>query len=290
MYAVERMRRFGRFSLAELQTGWQRLDGGAMFGVVPKTLWEKQIPADEKNRIPLALRALYIDAGARKIVIDTGIGAKFNAKQNAIYGVDGFAGGIRGVMERAGLDYKSVTDCVLTHLHFDHAGGATEAREGGGFEPTFPNASYYLQRRALEWAEHPTEKDRASFRPDDWQALLASGQLKLMNGPFELYEGISILLSEGHAVAQQLVLVEGGDEGKLLYCGDVIPTAAHIPLPYVMAYDLHPLKTLEEKRVLLAQALAEEWILYFEHDPNIPAARVTELDGRITAGEVFPLS
>ncbi len=283
------MRRFGRFTLTELQTGWQRLDGGAMFGVVPKTLWEKQIPVDDKNRIPLALRALYIDAGDRRIVVDTGIGDKFSEKQNAIYGVEGFAGGIRGVMQRAGLDYRAVTDVLLTHLHFDHAGGATAAREGGGFEPTFPNARYHLQRRALEWAQDPTEKDRASFRPDDWEALLDRGCLQLETGPFELCEGVSVLLSEGHACAQQLVLVDGGDDGKLLYCGDVIPTAAHIPLPYVMAYDLHPLKTLEEKRVLLAQALAEDWILYFEHDPKIAAARVAEKDGRFVAGEAVQL-
>jgi glyoxylase-like metal-dependent hydrolase (beta-lactamase superfamily II) len=279
------MKRFGRFSLGELQTGWQRLDGGAMFGVVPKALWQKQIAADDKNRIPLALRALYIDAGERQIVVDTGIGEKFSEKQNEIYGVEPFSGGIRGVMQRMGLDYTRVTDVILTHLHFDHAGGAT-TKGPQGFEPTFPNADYYLQRRALEWAENPTEKDRASFRVDDWQPLIAAGKLKLLDGPFELVPGVSIVLSEGHAVAQQLVLVDGGSDGKLLYCGDVIPTAAHIPLPYVMAYDLHPLKTLEEKRALLAQALEDDWILYFEHDPNCAAARIIEDNGKFSRGEV----
>src|SRR5262249_30880487 len=162
--------------------------------------------------------------------------------------------------QRLGLDYKSVTDVVLTHLHFDHAGGATTAAAGGGFEATFPNANYYLQRRALSWAEQPTEKDRASFRRDDWEALIAHGRLRLLEGPHELCDGVSLLLSEGHAVAQQLVLVDGEQDGKLLYCGDVIPTRAHIPLPYVMAYDLYPLQTMEEKRALLAQALEEDWI------------------------------
>jgi glyoxylase-like metal-dependent hydrolase (beta-lactamase superfamily II) len=282
------MRKLGRFQLTELQTGWQRLDGGAMFGVVPKTLWEKQIPADDKNRIPLALRCLYIDAGDRKIVVDTGIGDKFSEKQNQIYGVEGFAGGIRGVMERQGLDHRTVTDVILTHLHFDHAGGATQRKaDGSGFEPTFPNATYYLQRRALEWAQRPTEKDRASFRSDDWEALLHGECLKLLSDAADICEGVSVVLSEGHAVAQQLVLIDGEDDGKLLYCGDVIPTSAHIPLPYVMSYDLHPLKTLEEKRILLAQALEENWALYFEHDPKIAASRVIEVDGRISAGETL---
>lgn len=257
-----------------------------MFGVVPKALWQKQIAADEKNRIALALRALYIDAGDRKIVVDTGIGDKFDKKGNEIYGVENFQGGIRGVMERQGLDWRAVTDCILTHLHFDHAGGATTATASGGFEPTFPNADYYLQRRALEWAEDPTEKDRASFRPNDWLSLIETGKLQLLDGPAEPIPGVSILLSEGHAVAQQLVLVDGGADGKLLYCGDVIPTAAHIPLPYVMAYDLHPLKTIEEKRALLAQALEESWILYFEHDPKIAGARIVEENGKFSCGTI----
>lgn len=278
------MRDFGRFKLAELQTGWQRLDGGAMFGVVPKTLWEKQIPADDKNRIPLALRCLYIDAGARKFVVDTGIGDKFSEKQNAIYGVEGFAGGIRGVMERAGLDWRAVTDVILTHLHFDHAGGATCRGSGGAFEATFPNATYHLQRRALQWAENPSEKDRASFRRDDWDALQQAGRLNLLDGSLDLDPGITLILSEGHAVAQQLVLVDGDADGKLLYCGDVIPTAAHVPLPYVMGYDLHPLQTIEEKRSILAQALVEDWILFFEHDPNVAAARVRDDNGKFSCG------
>ncbi|MCC6811612.1 MAG: MBL fold metallo-hydrolase [Deltaproteobacteria bacterium] len=282
------MKRFGRFQLAEIQTGWQRLDGGAMFGVVPKALWNKLIPADDRNRIPLALRALYIDTGDRKVVVDTGIGEKFDDKQKDIYGAESFPGGLRGTMQKLGLDYRAVTDCILTHLHFDHAGGATTLG-ANGYEPTFPNADYYLQRRALEWAENPTEKDRVSFRPDDWQSLIASGRLQLLDGPTEVLPGVSIVISDGHAVAQQLVLVDGGEGHKLLYCGDVIPTSAHIPLPYVMAYDLHPLKTLEEKRVLLAQALEDDWILYFEHDPKIAAAKITEENGKFRCGAVVSI-
>lgn len=282
---------FGKFRLAELQTGWQRLDGGAMFGVVPRPLWEKQIPPDERNRIPLALRCLYIDTGDRRIVVDTGIGEKFTPKQNDIYGVEPFAGGIAGVMHRQGLDPDSVTDVILTHLHFDHAGGAT-SKQGDEYVPTFKNATYHLQRRALAWAQHPTEKDRASYRPDDWEALLRSHRMHLVNGPCELFPGISLILSEGHTVAQQLVLVDGGtgeagDNHKLIYCGDVIPTAAHIPLPYIMGYDLYPLTTLEEKRMLLAQALEERWWLYYEHDPVVAATRVNEEGGKFVRGEVL---
>lgn len=295
------MRTLGRFRVHALDTGWQRLDGGAMFGVVPRPLWERQIPPDAKNRIRLALRCLYLDDGERRVVIDTGIGDKFDAKQNDIYGVEP-APGIRQALLAEGLDCRAVTDVILTHLHFDHAGGATMKRAQSAastptgeasrptptvdFEPTFPNATYHVQRRALAWAQHPTEKDRASFRPSDWEPLVREGRLHLINGPGELFEGMSLVLSEGHTVAQQLVLIDGGNDGKLLYCGDVIPTAAHIPLPYIMGYDLYPLTTLDEKRMILAQALEEQWLLFFEHDPKIAAARVAERNGKFVLGEI----
>ena len=278
------MLKFGRFKIAELSTGWQRLDGGAMFGVVPRPLWEKQIPPDDKNRIRLALRCLYVDTGDRKIVVDTGIGDKFSAKQNDIYGVDP-SPGVTGALRQQGVDPDAVTDVILTHLHFDHAGGATTRQADGTFAPTFANATYHLQRRALTWAQHPSEKDRASFRPDDWDALLEANRMHLVNGPCELFPGVSLIVSEGHTVAQQLVLVDGGAEQKIVYCGDVIPTAAHIPLPYIMGYDLYPLTTLEEKKMLLAQALEERWWLFYEHDPNVAATRVNEDGGRFVRGE-----
>lgn len=280
---------FGKMKLAELHTGWQRLDGGAMFGVVPRPLWEKQIAPDQRNRIPLALRCLYVEVDDRRIVIDTGIGEKFSDKQNDIYGVEPEPGGITGVMQRQGLDPDKVTDVVLTHLHFDHAGGATSLVDGV-FVPSFRHATYYVQKRALAWAQHPTEKDRASYRQDDWQALLDLGRLRLVDGPCELFPSVSIIVSEGHTVAQQLVLLDGGDGNKLLYCGDVIPTASHIPLPYIMGYDLYPLTTLEEKKALLGQAAKEGWWLYYEHDPKVAATRVNEERGKYVRGEVLVFS
>jgi glyoxylase-like metal-dependent hydrolase (beta-lactamase superfamily II) len=230
---------------------------------------------------------LYVDAGERKLVVDTGIGDKFNEKQNTIYGVENFAGGLRQVMANRGLDYRAVTDVILTHLHFDHAGGATVATPGGGFEPTFPNATYHLQRRAHAWAEQPTEKDRASFRRDDWAALDRAGRLRLIDGAEELLPGVSLIQSEGHTVGLQLVLIDGGNDGRLLFCSDLIPTSAHLALPYIMSYDLYPLTTLEEKRLLLARALGENWTLFFEHDPKIAAARVAEDNGKLVLGETL---
>lgn len=287
--ARSRMRKFGRFNLTSIEAARFALDGGAMFGIVPKPLWSRSTPADDLNRIDMAARLLVIEdtttTQKRRILIDTGIGDKFAEKQNTQFRIEQPAGGVEEALQLQGIDASTITDVILTHLHFDHAGGATELTENG-YMPTFENATYHVQRRAWKWAEHPTERDSGSFRPADFQALAANGQLHLYDGPQELFPGVQLMVAEGHTVAQQLVLLDGGDDGKLLYCADLLATAAHLRLSWVMGYDLYPLTTLEEKRMVLAQGLEEDWTLFFEHDPRIAACKLTEKDGSVVAGEL----
>jgi len=275
----------GHFKCAAIDTGIQRLDGGAMFGVVPKTLWSQLIPADEKNRIPLALRCLYLESNDRRVLIDCGIGEKFNGKMNTIYGIENTPGGITQALINKGIDPLTITDVILTHLHFDHAGGATSYCEHTQqYVPTFKHATYHLQKNALAHAQNPNPKDKASFRTQDWQPLLAHGVLNLIDGPHMLFEDIQLIVSNGHTDGQQLVLVHTGHT-PILYCGDAIPTASHLAVPYVMGYDLHPVLMMQEKEALLKQASQEKWILFYEHDPVIAASHITEEQGRYLKGQ-----
>lgn len=277
--------RIGGYELSSVETGWFALDGGAMFGVVPRALWQKKIEPDEKGRIGLALRALLIEevAGDRKILVDTGIGQKWDEKSSAIYGVDHSQLELERSLIARGLKTDDITDVLLTHLHFDHAGGATK-KVGKQVVPTFSNATYYVQKANLEWAQNPTEKDRASYRPDDFDALLREGVLELLDGPGEWLPGIELIITNGHSQALQLPHVHG-PEGHVTYCADTIPTSAHVPTPWVMAYDNFPLTTLEEKKAILQRAIEEDWILFFEHDPFGPAARVDQGKRGFAAGE-----
>lgn len=283
------MRAWGRFRIAAVEAGRAWFDGGAIFGVVPRPLWSRFAEPDAHNRVALALRPLLILDDTRRILVDTGMGNKLGHKLAQQLRYEPAPGGIRGAVAAAGGHPDEITDVILTHLHYDHAGGATERRENGAVVPTFPRATYHLQRRALKWAGHAPEKDRRSFHSEDYLALQAAGQLHLLDGPTELFEGIELLLSEGHTVALQLPLIDGGSDGKLLFCGDIIPTRAHVQLPWIMAYDLYPLTTLEEKRLLLAQALAESWALFFEHDPEVAACKVLEEEGVVKVGSTLEL-
>lgn len=286
------MRKFGKFDLGVVNGGEIWLDGGAMFGVVPRPVWEGCSDVDEANRIRLTTRLLLVldESGPRprRILVDVGIGDKFSAKQAKQLRLSAPEGGIRESVARAGVAPDDITDVVLTHLHFDHAGGASMVCEGQ-VQPSFPDATYHVQRRAWKWATHPTEKDRGSFHAEDYEVLAKSGNLHLLDGPTELFEGFSILISEGHTVGQQLPLIDGGDQGFLFYPGDVIPLRSHVRLPWMMSYDLYPLTTLEEKRLLLAQGLEEGWILCFDHDPVHAACHLAEEDGHVVAGEPFEL-
>ncbi len=275
----------GNYQLSAVETGAFALDGGAMFGVVPKALWERQIPADERNRVGLAARALLIEEieGKRKILVDTGLGQKWGSKLADIYGVDHSKLRLETSLEAKGLSSGDITDVLLTHLHFDHAGGATK-KVDGKILPTFENASYYVQERNLAWAHEPTEKDRASYQREDYEVLEQEGILQTLDGGGEWLPGIELVISEGHTTAMQLPHVHGA-EGHLIYCADMIPTAAHIPVPWVMAYDNQPLVTMQEKHDLLGKVTAEDWILFFEHDPNGPAAHVSSTEKGYRSGE-----
>jgi len=276
--------RAGKFELHEVRDGTFALDGGAMFGVVPRVLWEKKFAPDEKNRITLALRCLLVVEGKRKILVDCGIGRKWDEKRREMYRIDQSQMDLDRELSRAKVKREEITDVILTHLHFDHVGGLTRD-EGGRTTMSFPNATYHLQRRNWVWAHHASEKDAGAFRASTFEALDRSGRLHLLEGATELCPGVDIFVSEGHTVGLQLVKVSDGDR-TVAYCGDLVPTAAHLRASWVMAYDLYPLTAIEEKKMLLAQAAEEGWVLFFEHDPNVAACTVKEDQGEVVVNEV----
>ncbi len=257
------------YNLFPVPAGRFRLDGGAMFGVVPKVLWSREHPADQLNRVEMVSRSLLVAGEGRLVLVNTGMGQNWPDKERAIYSVDE---GVRLERSLAELGYRpeEVTHVVQTHLHFDHAGGMT-ADGAGGPRPLFPRAEYIVQRKQFQWAQAPSERDRASFRPDGWECL--GGQLRLLDGEEELLPGLSLHLVHGHTPHQQLLRVSDG-RASLLYCSDLVPLAAQVRIPWIMAYDLNPLETLQEKRRLLEQAAAEGWLLFLEHDPAVAACRV----------------
>ena len=278
--------KIGPYEIFTVQTGYVSLDGGAMFGVVPKVLWNKTNPADELNRIQLALRTLVINGNDRLILIDAGVGSKMNEKLQKIYNVDHQEHELEQGLAEKGITFDQVTDVIITHLHFDHVGGAT-IEENGVLKPTFPNAKYYVQGEQWYWANHPSEKDRASYMPENFKPIEEAGQLVELDGPKELFPGIEVLVMYGHTHGMQLPKISDG-KSTLLYCADLIPTASHIPLPWIMAYDNNPLITLEEKKRLLPKAAEENWILVFEHDPFRPAGTVVQTEkGYALGDEIF---
>jgi len=278
------MYRMGTTELWTISDGSFALDGGAMFGIVPKPLWQRQIAADERNRIPMALRCLLLQTAGRTVLVDTGIGDRWSPKEQDIYGIDHSGQDLLRSLADIGVSAEQVTDVILSHLHFDHAGGVVTRLPDGGVTPTFPSATHHLQRRHRKWSEHASDKDSGSFRLDDFALLERAGMLHFLDGDTEIFDGVDVLVSEGHTVGQQLVRVRGGGE-TLLFCGDVIPTSAHLRLAWVMGYDLYPLTTIEEKKAILAQAVEEGWILFFEHDPSVAACRVREEGGQVVMAE-----
>lgn len=268
--------KIANYEIHPIETGRFALDGGAMFGVVPKVMWEKTNPPDERNRITLAARALLIIGNGKKILVDNGNGSKFSDKLIDIYRLDNSQFELNKSLSLHGLTTSDITDVILTHLHFDHAGGST-IKENGRVVPAFKNAKFYVQKAHWEQAMNPTEKDRASFMPDDYMPLWEHGVLELIEGEVEIFPNINLVLVNGHTAAQQLPKISDGNS-TLLYCCDLFPTTTHVPLPYIMAYDLRPLTTLADKKRILKSATEENWILFFEHDPNTPAGKVKQTE------------
>lgn len=273
--------RLGDLEIFHLSDGRFRLDGGAMFGVVPKVLWEKSHPADERNRIVLDLGVLLIRAQGKNILVDTGIGDKQDARTKDLFGIE-HRPSLQESLGTIGLESEDIDIVINTHLHFDHAGGNTRQAAGRELAPSFPRARYLVQKGEWAAARSGNERTRKSYDPDDFLPLEGSGRIILIDGDEEIVPGVRLLKTPGHTEHHQSVMIESGGE-RAIFLGDLIPTASHLPLPYIMAYDILPLVTLETKRRLLQQALRERWILIFQHDARVRMGRVTCADGKFSA-------
>jgi glyoxylase-like metal-dependent hydrolase (beta-lactamase superfamily II) len=283
----------GRLLCHALHAGRQRLDGGAMFGVVPKALWSRRAEPDERNRIPLALRCLLIEHDAGLVLVDTGVGNKEDVKFKDIYAVENASPCCPTLLEdaigEAGFTPLDVRYVINTHLHFDHAGGNTVVGAPGSEDAplslAFPEATYVVQKGELGFARAPNERTAASYLPRNFERVAAANRWRLVDGEAEVLPGIRVLPTPGHVPFHQSVVVTSGGE-TACFVGDLIPTVAHLPLPWIMAYDLEPLVTLETKRRFLARAEAEGWLLVFGHEPGPGVGRL--VPGR-TAPEFRPL-
>ena len=276
-----RSTKVGRIRIHVLEAGLQRLDGGAMFGVVPKPLWEKRIGADERNRITLALRCLLVETPGALVLVDSGIGNKEDEKFREIYGVEneGHPTRVEDALRAAGFAPEDVDVVLSTHLHFDHAGGNTMRDDNGTIVPTFPRARYLVQRGELEFARRKNERIRASYPMHNIEPVVSAGLQDLVEGETEVTEGLRVLPTPGHTPQHQSVLVQSDGE-TACFLADVCPTSAHLPLPWIMGYDVEPLVTLESKRSLWERARAESWLLVFEHDPVVPWGRLDPSEER----------
>ena len=271
-----RTRVLGDLRLHAIEAGLQWLDGGAMFGVVPKPLWERRIPADDRNRIPLATRCLLVETPDELVLIETGLGNKSDAKAIEIYGIDSLptdpsTGPDRlqaGVCE-AGYSPDEVTLVVNTHLHFDHAGGNTFRGGDGEVRVAFPRARYVVQWQEWEYAHRTNERTRASYVREDFDPVHAASAFHFLHGALEVIPGVTTVLTPGHTPHHQSVLVHSAGQ-TACFLGDVAPTMAHLPLPWIMGYDVEPLVTLESKRLILDRAREEGWLLVSTHDPVTP--------------------
>ncbi|MDH5759346.1 MAG: MBL fold metallo-hydrolase [Gemmatimonadota bacterium] len=274
-----RSTRVGGIRIHALEAGLLWLDGGAMFGVVPRPLWEERIPPDDRNRIPLAMRCLLIEAPGALVLVDTGAGNKESEKFHRIYGVAnlGYPSRLEDAIRAAGFQPDDVDIVVNTHLHFDHAGGNTFRDGDGHVRPSFPGARHVVQRRELEFARGGNERVRASYLPHNFEPVAEAGLWSPVEGEAVITEGVRVAPTPGHTPHHQSVWVEdGGDVACFL--GDVCPTSAHLPLPWIMGYDLEPLVTMESKRGLWPRAREEGWLLVFEHDADVPWGRLDRDD------------
>lgn len=280
--------KIGSYELTGLETGRFGLDGGAMFGTVPKVLWSRVQPADDRNRIDMAMRCLLIRGEGRTVLIDTGIGHKFAGKDAEIYKIDQSGATLESSLRSLGLGAGDITDVILTHLHFDHAGGATTMRDGR-LCPAFPNARYHLQEENLATARRPNLRERRSYLEENFVPLQEADCLDLVRGEHEILPDIHLLPVSGHTDGQHIVRIQAADGAAVVYCGDLIPTSHHVPVPWVMGYDLRPLVSMREKEELLDQAARRDWILFFEHDATVAAARVQKTERGFSVRETLEI-
>ncbi len=281
-------RTIGDLRIHALEGGGQKLDGGAMFGVVPKPLWEKRIPADDRNRIPLAMRCLLVETPDALVLIDNGAGNKENEKFIGIYGLENrstdatlYPTILEEALAAAGFKPDDVDIMLDTHLHFDHAGGNTWIDPEGQVRLSFPRARYIVQKGEWEYAHWKNERIQASYLKHNFDPVMDAGKLDLIEGDVEIVPGVSVLRTPGHTPHHQSVLIQSAGE-TAIFLADVMPTSAHLPLPWIMGYDVEPLVTLESKRSIVKRAQEENWLLIFEHDPTVAWGRIGEKDGKLT--------
>ena len=282
--------KFGNFELTAIETGRFMLDGGAMFGVVPKTLWSRQIPADEKNRIRMAMRSLLIKSKAtgKAYLIDTGSGDKFDNKMTAIYGLDYEHSTLLGSLEETGVAPEEITDIIFSHLHFDHCGGTTTYNEKGKLIEVFPNATYHVNKRHWETATHPNAREKASFFAENLDPIKNSGRLHLVEDNHIYEPGLTAITVNGHTIGQQLPVLKHEDK-TIVFAADLFPAAAHIPLPWIMGYDMEPKVTLAEKEQILKKAVSESWFFFMEHDADNEVVTINEENGKYSMDKSLTL-
>ncbi len=280
-------------TLYPIETGNFKLDGGAMFGVVPKSLWQRTNPADANNMIDLAARSLLIEDGDRLILIDTGLGSKQSEKFFSYYYMWG-PHSLDRSLNQAGFSREDITDVFLTHLHFDHCGGSIEWNDDrSGYRPAFPNARFWSNRDHWAWATQPNAREKASFLKENIMPMQESGQLHYVTRGPEAFQpeselGFGILYADGHTDKQMIPHIRYKGQ-TLVFMADLLPTVGHIPLPYVMGYDTRPLLTLDEKRAFLKRAAQENFVLFFEHDAHNMCCTVKETEKGVRLDRTFPL-
>lgn len=263
--------------LASILTGNLKLDGGAMFGVVPKVMWNKLYPADEHNLINLSMRCLLIHTGKHVVLVDTGIGDKQSDKFLGHYYLNG-SETLLNSLQAEGYSAEDITDVILTHLHFDHCGGAVSWNaDKTDYVPSFPNATYHVSKQQWELANHPNDREKASFLKENFVPLQTHNCLNLLEKESEIIPNIRIRFFNGHTAGQMLPFIRYNDK-TIVFMADVLALSAHIPLPYIMGYDMQPLVTLEEKKAFLAEAAANQYILFYEHDLYTEASTVQETE------------
>ena len=269
--------KIGKYDLYSVETSEFGLDGGAMFGIIPKPVWEKKVSADELNRVNMVTRSLLLVSDEKKILIDTGNGTKWEEKYKKIYDINTDQYNIEKSLGKYGFSSEQITDVICTHMHFDHIGGNTKINSGK-VVPTFPNAKYWISEENWKLANHPSQKDAGSFIEHDWKVLAENQMIEIIDGREPFIEGIDTIVTHGHTPGLLHPIVSDGSN-KLFYGADIFPMVAHIPIPWVMAYDVQPVVTMEEKQKLLQKMEREDWILFFEHDPYFQACTVHK-DGK----------